>query len=89
LIFIGFFFTFTRISAFLVIGLWFVLQFIPAVTSLGQAGGGGGVAVWAHVGGFAAGLLLVKLFQARRSVPLHQPPPRWYGGVTPRGGLRL
>jgi len=89
LIFIGFFFTFTRITAVLVIGFWFILQFIPAVTSLGQAGGGGGVAVWAHVGGFVAGLLLVKPFQARRAIPAHPPPPRWYGGVTPRGGLRL
>jgi membrane associated rhomboid family serine protease len=89
LIFIGFFFTFTRISAVLLIGFWFILQFIPAVTSLGQTSGGGGVAVWAHVGGFVAGLLLVKPFQARRAVPAHPPPPRWYGGVTPRGGLRL
>ncbi len=88
LIFIGIFFTFTRISAALVIGIWFVLQFIPAVTSLGQAGGGGDVAVWAHVGGFAAGLLLVKVFQQRRAVPVHAPPPRWYGGMTPPGGLR-
>ncbi|HVC82721.1 MAG TPA: rhomboid family intramembrane serine protease [Chloroflexota bacterium] len=89
LIFIGFFFTITRLSAVLIIGFWFILQFIPAVTSLGQAGGGGGVAVWAHVGGFAAGLLLVKLFQIRRPIPAHPQPPRWYGGVTPPRGLRL
>ena len=89
LIFIGFFFTFTRLSAMLVIGFWFITQFIPALTSLGQPGGGGGVAVWAHVGGFAAGLLLVKPFQHRRQTPAHTPPPRWYGGVTPPGGLKL
>jgi membrane associated rhomboid family serine protease len=89
LIFIGFFFTITRLSAALVIGIWFITQFIPAITSLGQQSSTGGVAVWAHVGGFAAGLLLVKPFQMRRSVPPHQSPPNWYGGVTPRGGLRL
>jgi membrane associated rhomboid family serine protease len=88
LIFIGFFFTFTRISAVILIGFWFILQFIPAVTSLGQPGGSGGVAVWAHVGGFAAGLLLVKLF-ARKMPRYVPPPPRWYGGVTPPGGLHL
>ena len=87
LIFIGFFFWFTRLSAALLIGFWFITQFIPAVTSLGQPSAAGGVAVWAHVGGFAAGLLLVKPFTMRRAVPRHPPPPRWYGGVTPRGGL--
>jgi len=89
LIFIGFFFTFTRLSALLLIGFWFVLQFIPAIGSLGQPGGNGGVAVWAHVGGFAAGLALVRVFQRRRAVPVHAVPPRWYGGITPPGGLRL
>jgi membrane associated rhomboid family serine protease len=89
LIFIGIFFTFTRLAAALVIGFWFILQFIPAVISLGQPDSTGGVAVWAHVGGFVAGLLLVKPFSYRRSPPVYAPPPRWYGGVTPRGGLRL
>jgi membrane associated rhomboid family serine protease len=90
LIFIGFFFTFTRISAMLLIGFWFITQFIPALTELGRPSSAGGVAVWAHVGGFAAGLLLVKLFQRRQPPPMYAPPPpRWYGGVTPRGGLRL
>lgn len=89
LIFIGIFFTFTRLSALLVIGFWFITQFIPAITSLGQPSSNGGVAVWAHVGGFAAGLLLVRPFSYRRQAPAHEPPPRWYGGVTPPGGLRL
>jgi membrane associated rhomboid family serine protease len=89
LIFIGIFFTFTRLSAMVLIGFWFILQFIPAILGLGKSASNGGVAVWAHVGGFAAGLLLVKLFQRRRPVPQHVAPPRWYGGVTPPGGLRL
>src|SRR6201999_1231973 len=49
------------ISAIWVIGFWFVLQLISAAfTSVGQPG----VAFWAHVGGFAAGLLLTPLFKS-------------------------
>jgi membrane associated rhomboid family serine protease len=43
------------------LGYWFVLQLLlGAATTLSRAQGG--VAVWAHVGGFVAGLLLIKLF---------------------------
>ncbi|MDB5056885.1 MAG: Rhomboid family protein [Chloroflexi bacterium] len=85
LIFIGFFFTLARVSALILIGIWFITQFIPALVTLGRPSGGGGVAVWAHVGGFVAGLLLVKLFA--RSRPTYPPPPRWYGGTTPPVGI--
>jgi len=49
-----------RIPAFVFIGLWFAIQFLAGVGSLGHAGpgAGGGVAWWAHVGGFAIGLLI-------------------------------
>jgi membrane associated rhomboid family serine protease len=72
LIILGFFVSMTRIPALVVLGLWFVLQFF---TGIGAVAGGdtGGVAVWAHVGGFVAGLLLVKLFarsdRGRRAMP--------------------
>jgi len=69
---LGFFFTITRVSALLVIGLWFVLQFAQALGQLGQQAAGG-VAVWAHVGGFVAGALLVQLFRRRE---------RRYAGYT-------
>lgn len=42
---------------------WFSLQ--VAYSSLQLSGGGGGVAFWAHIGGFVAGVALVKLFQNR------------------------
>jgi membrane associated rhomboid family serine protease len=45
----------TKISAFYVIGFWFVLQLLNGV---GTAPGAPGTAWWAHVGGFAAGFLL-------------------------------
>lgn len=74
-IFIIFFKVF-RIPAWAVLVWWFVLQVLmglPELTSKG-ADVSGGVAVWAHVGGFVAGLIFVKVFEnrnlvARRAVP--------------------
>jgi membrane associated rhomboid family serine protease len=53
-----------EVPAVLAIGLWFVFQLI---SGLGMLGGGqaGGVAYGAHIGGFLAGLLLVKVFARR------------------------
>ena len=52
-----FFPLFLQIPAFIFIGLWFVLQVISAAGSSGA----GGIAWWAHIGGFLAGVLLCKL----------------------------
>jgi hypothetical protein len=62
-----FFIFFLWLPAWVVLGYWFVLQFISGVgTSLVAADAqGGGVAFWAHVGGFLAGVLLVRLFPSR------------------------
>jgi membrane associated rhomboid family serine protease len=59
---------FTWLPAWLVLGYWFVVQFLSGTAGVisTAARTGGGVAFWAHVGGFAAGALLVKLFPARR-----------------------
>ncbi|HKZ83691.1 MAG TPA: rhomboid family intramembrane serine protease [Anaerolineae bacterium] len=60
----------TRISAVLFIGFWFVTQFFSGIGSLGvPTAETGGVAYWAHIGGFDAGLVLVlvfRLFLSRR-----------------------
>jgi rhomboid family protein len=48
----------TKISAFYVVGFWFLLQLLYAVTTMA---GTPGTAWWAHVGGFSAGLLLTPL----------------------------
>ena len=50
---------FLNIPAFVFLGLWFLLQFINAAVSQGTAGG---VAWWAHIGGFLFGMLFLKLF---------------------------
>jgi membrane associated rhomboid family serine protease len=54
------------IPAAALIGIWFFMQLFTGVASLGQAAGDSGVAWWAHVGGFLAGVLLVKLFLVGR-----------------------
>ena len=62
-----FFLYFTWLPAWLVLGYWFVVQFLSgAATSITYSHQtGGGVAFWAHVGGFVAGLALIKIFPAR------------------------
>ena len=54
------------IPAAALIGIWFLMQLFTGVASLGQAAGDSGVAWWAHVGGFLAGVLLVNLFLVGR-----------------------
>ena len=51
---------FIEIPAFFFLGLWFLFQFLGAAGSSAQ---GGGIAWWAHVGGFVAGILLVKVLE--------------------------
>ncbi len=60
LIFFGFFIRIVAIPAFFVLGFWFVLQLLFALPSIGSTSGG--VAFFAHVGGFLAGIVLFKLF---------------------------
>src|SRR5687768_3711550 len=62
----GGFATVGRVPALLMIGFWIVTQFISVFFAGEQAaGGGGGVAYWAHIGGFVVGLLLVFVFRGR------------------------
>jgi membrane associated rhomboid family serine protease len=55
------------IPAFVLIGLWFFMQLLYGAAAIGTAvGASEGVAWWAHIGGFLAGLLLVWMFRSRR-----------------------
>lgn len=57
---LGYFYRLTLLPAAVVLGFWFILQLFDGVMALGGADVGG-VAVWAHVGGFVAGMLMAKL----------------------------
>jgi membrane associated rhomboid family serine protease len=59
------FFTVVDIPAVVFLGLWFLLQFLSGTVSLGRAAATGGVAWWAHVGGFVAGVVFLKVFSIR------------------------
>ncbi len=71
LITFGFFIRFVHIPAMIVLGFWVVLQFINGFISYGARGGeGGGVAWFAHIGGFVAGVILLFLVRPRRTARL-------------------
>ena len=70
LIFIVFFVTVVEIPAAILLAIWFVLQFVPAIAdATTTVGDQGGVAYLAHVGGFIFGLATIKLLATRRSEP--------------------
>ena len=67
---LGFFTQLMHIPASIVLGIWFLLQLLSSAVSNSQ---GGGVAWWAHIGGFVAGMILVALFK-KRHVRFFNPP---------------
>src|SRR6266568_949565 len=70
-IFIFIFFTIVTLPAIILIGVWFVLQFFDGILSLSTVQQGmGGVAYFAHVGGFLSGLIITLLLR-----PILRPPP--------------
>jgi membrane associated rhomboid family serine protease len=74
LVFIVFFVTIIEVPAIVILGFWFVEQVLFGASGLSNpAGGGGGVAYFAHVGGFLFGLALIRAFAVRRSPQ----PPRY------------
>jgi membrane associated rhomboid family serine protease len=67
---LGFYITTMALPAWVMLVYWMVLQFVGGLGSM--SGEGGGVAFWAHVGGFVAGVVLVKLFVRRDHLSAHQ-----------------
>jgi membrane associated rhomboid family serine protease len=65
LVFLGFFYQLLAVPSVIVLGFWFLLQVLDGVASLGSSGISSGVAVFAHIGGFAAGAVLAIPFRAR------------------------
>jgi membrane associated rhomboid family serine protease len=66
---LGFMMTSIALPAWSMLAYWFFLQFIGGVADF--SGEGGGVAFWAHVGGFVAGVVLIKLFVRRDYLAEH------------------
>jgi rhomboid family protein len=71
---LGLFTQLIRVPALIVLGFWFLLQFVQGAMTAGQSGG---VAYWAHIGGFVAGVVLIPILR-ERGVPL-------FGGGPGRG----
>ena len=62
-----FFFTFIELPAMLLLGFWFLTQLIFGYLDVASpTGGAGGVAYFAHVGGFVFGIVAIRLFAPRR-----------------------
>jgi rhomboid family protein len=66
LIFLGFYITRAAVPAVFMLGYWFLLQLISAIPAVGQESGG--VAFFAHAGGFVAGMVLIFLFRSPRLI---------------------
>ncbi|MFP5501007.1 MAG: rhomboid family intramembrane serine protease [Candidatus Sericytochromatia bacterium] len=80
---LGFFITTFRLPAIVYLGIWFVLQAFSGLASLGSttAAESGGVAWWAHIGGFLFGVLvglIAKAFVPERKPPRSRYADRWY-----------
>ena len=69
LVVLGFYVTRVPVPAYFMLGYWFLLQLLGGSTSLGHDGGG--VAFWAHVGGFSAGAAGVFFFRKRELLVRH------------------
>jgi membrane associated rhomboid family serine protease len=70
IIFLGFFVTRIVVPAYLMLGYWFLLQILGGLPRIGNEEGG--VAFWAHAGGFLAGAVLIHLFKDPRLVEEHR-----------------
>src|SRR5690606_33660823 len=86
LVFLGFFVTTLAVPAVVMLGYWFLLQLLSGFASVG--GQGGGVAFWAHVGGFVAGAILVLVFRDRRLLDRH-PYRGWHSRSPTRSWHRI
>lgn len=65
LVFLGFFYQLIAVPSVIVLGFWFLLQLVDGIGALGAATADGGVAIWAHIGGFVAGMVMALPFRLR------------------------
>ena len=69
MIFLGFYITTIAVPAIFMLGYWFALQLLQGLPALGSTQGG--VAFWAHIGGFLAGVILIHPFKRRDLLAAH------------------
>jgi membrane associated rhomboid family serine protease len=79
LVFLGFFYQLIDVPAVLVLGFWFVLQLIDGLTSIGMVETSGGVAFFAHIGGFVAGAVVARVLAGIPGRPGRPPAPAAVG----------
>jgi membrane associated rhomboid family serine protease len=72
LVILGFFVTTVALPAWVMLIYWMGIQVVSGLVNSLAAEAGGGVAFWAHVGGFVAGVVLVKVFARRNQVLAHE-----------------
>ena len=86
LLFLGFFITTFTVPAVVMLGYWFAIQILSGLLSDTASGG---VAFWAHVGGFLSGALLIYIFKDPKLIERHP----YYGWsrhpAQPRSWQRL
>jgi membrane associated rhomboid family serine protease len=68
-VFLGFYATTFAVPAYFMLGYWFLVQLVSGSVAIGAQGGG--VAFWAHVGGFVAGAVLSLVFRNREMLARH------------------
>ena len=69
---------FVDIPAIIFLGIWFLAQLAPGLLSLGAFGFFGGIAWWAHIGGFLFGLILVNFFARPKRAPREWYPDEYF-----------
>ena len=76
LVFLGFFITMMRVTAIWFLGIWFGMQLLYGLASAG--GTGGGIAWWAHIGGFLAGVGLLYVMRQKKVKTFGAPKQTYY-----------
>tara|TARA_B100000029_G_scaffold516553_1_gene630828 strand:+ start:5344 stop:6120 length:777 start_codon:yes stop_codon:yes gene_type:complete len=84
-VFLGFFVTTFAVPAVLMLGYWLLVQLFSGIATTGVESGG--VAFWAHVGGFMAGAFLILFFRDKKLLAMH-PYYGWYQKRAPTKNWR-
>ena len=79
LVFLGFFYQLLEVPAVILLGFWFVLQLVDGFGSLGATTTSGGVAFFAHIGGFVLGMLVGFAVRMMPGQPGRPSSPAWAG----------